>query len=147
MKIRPFLTALLLAVQTAAAGGGASTTTPAAAGEKEATLPKGVMGFHGSVSGTVESVDTTGVTLKVKVTKAEADASKSKAPNPESLIGMTIIVTPLEVRDKEGKTVLDEKASAYIKGTKSGDQVTLAVRTSGKGVVFRLRRVPSAGGK
>lgn len=147
MKLHHYLTALLLATLPAGTIAAEPDAPPAAGGRKDGSLPKDVMGFYGSVTGTVEAVDAEAVTFKVKVTKAVGDASKNKAPKPEALTGMIIVVTPLAAKDKEGKSVLDEKASAYIKGAKSGDPVTLAVRASSKGVVFRLLKVPSAGGK
>ena len=107
-----------------------------------ASLPPDVMNFSGKVTGTVESVDPAKYELKVKVTSATADPAKNKAPKPETLAGMSIIVTPLG-KPKDDDTVEADAASvAYIKGAKPGDPVTLDVRASSKGVVFRLLKVP-----
>ena len=147
MTIRPYFAALLIAITPAsAADEDDKAPAPSADDSKEGSLPKEVRGFQGSVTGIVQAVDLTAVTLKIKVTKAEPDATKNKATKPEALAGMSITVTPLG-KDVDGKSVLDEKASDYIKGTKSGDPMTIAVRTSSKGVVFRLLKVPSAGTK
>jgi hypothetical protein len=124
-----------------------STTEPgkgAAAGEGK--LPADVQNFHGKITGTVGSVDTKAATLKVKVISVEADAGKNKAPKPGALAGMTITVTPLQKNNEAGDETLDEAAVAYIKGARTGDAVTLDVRASSKGVVFRLLKVPSAAG-
>ena len=154
MKMHPYLAALFIALTPAfaadddrKAGENPAADEDSKATKKEGSLPKDVLGFYGSITGTVETVDTSEVTLKVKITKAEPDAVKNKAPKPETLEGMSIVITPVEKKDDEGKTVLDEKASGYIKGAKSGDPVTLAVRASSKGEVFRLLKVPSAGTK
>ena len=109
------------------------------------SLPQGVLNFYGKVTGTVETVDAHGY-IKVKVTKAEADPEKNKATKPESLAGMSIIVTPLAKAGEGDKAVLDPAALAYIKGAKIGDPVTIDVRASSKGVVFRLLKVPTAAG-
>ena len=110
-------------------------------------LPEGVLNFYGKVTGTVESVDAEKGSFKVKVTKAEANPEKNKATEPESLAGMIIQVTPLAKQGEEDKAVLDPGAVAYIKGAKTGDAVTLDVRASSKGVVFRLLKVPAAATK
>lgn len=110
-------------------------------------LPEGVLNFYGKVTGTVESVDAEKGSFKVKVTTAEANAEKNKAAKPESLTGMTIEVTPLAKSGEDDKVVLDPEAVAYIKGAKAGDAVTLNVRASSKGVVFRLLKVPAAATK
>ena len=149
MKLRPYFAALLIALTPVfAADAPDDAKKPAADNlkEGEGSLPKEVRGFYGSVTGTVEAVDATAVTLKIKVTKAEADATKNKAPKPDALAGMSITITPL-AKEVDGKSVLDEKASAYIKGSVTGDPLTLSVRASSKGVVFRLLKVPSAGTK
>ena len=109
------------------------------------SLPEGVLNFYGKVTGTVEAVDAKGF-IKVKVTRAEADPEKNKASKPEALAGMTITVTPLAKTGEGDKAELDPAALAYINGAKAGDQVTLNVRASSKGVVFRLLKVPTAAG-
>ncbi len=111
------------------------------------SLPEGVLNFYGKVTGTVESVEAGKGILKVKVTSALADAEKNKATMPESLAGMTIQVTPLAKKGQGDKAIVDEAAAAYIKGTKAGDPVTLDVRASSKGVVFRLLKVPTSAAK
>ena len=127
--------------------------TPAAAAEKpagesaEPTLPKDVLDFYGKITGTVESVDVEGKVLKLKVTEVSADAEKNKAPKPETLNGMSITVTPLEKKQKDGSKKLDAAAVAWMKGAKAGDTVKLSIRASSKGVVFRLLTVPGAAGK
>lgn len=148
MKMRPYFAALLIAVVPSfAADDDKKPAAPAAAdASDEDLLPEDVRGFYGSVTATVESVDTTEITMKIKVITATPDASKNKAPNPESLAGMSITVTPLP-KEKDGKSILDEKGSGYIKGAKSGDPVTLSIRAATKGDVFRLLKVPSAGSK
>jgi hypothetical protein len=120
-----------------------SKATPPEAG----SLPADVLLFHGTVTATVVSVDAEKTEMKVKVTSAAPDPAKNKAPKPEALAGMTITVTPLQVKKSDGKSVLDEAGSAYIKGARPGDPVTIPVRASSKGVVFRLLKVPSAAGK
>ncbi len=110
-------------------------------------LPEGVLNFYGKVTGTVESVEAEKGYFKVKVTKAEASAEKNKATKPESLAGMTIYVTPLAKKGEGDNVVPDPEAMAYIKGAKAGDAVTLEVRASSKGVVFRLLKVPAAATK
>jgi hypothetical protein len=114
---------------------------------EERPLPKEVMGFHGKVTGTVVSVDGAKAVMTVKVVKAEAHPMNNRAPKPEALNGMTIIITPLEVKPKTGPAVPDAKVAAYIAGTLAGDSVSLDVRTSSKGVLFRLLKVPAAGKK
>lgn len=151
--IRLLIAALLLSTLPVIAGDAKSADAGQNEPEKEApkpadpTLPADVLGFYGTVSGTVEKVDAGNATLTVKVASAVADAEKNKAPKPEALAGLTITVTPLNAKGKDDKTVLDEKAVAYIKGAIAGDSVTLAVRASTKGDVFRLLKVPAAGGK
>ena len=126
-------------------------TAPAKADpEKSKTapsLPEGVLNFYGKVTGTVESVEAEKGILKVKVTSAQADAEKNKATMPESLAGMSIQVTPLAKKGEDDKAIPDEAALAYIKGAKAGDPVTLDVRASSKGVVFRLLKIPTAAAK
>jgi len=118
---------------------------PAAAGAaKEESLPAEIMGFQGKVTGTVVAVDAAKAMMTVKVAKAEAHAANNKAPKPEALQGRTITVTTLTVRQGNGPEVPEEKAAAYIKGARAGDAVTVEVRTSSKGVVFRLLKVPTA---
>lgn len=138
---------LLLGCLLPIAAGFAQTDGDKPAKSTEAKLPADVLGFEGKVTGTVESVDLEKATLKIKVTKAEAHAEKNKAPKPEALAGMTITVTPLDQKEKDGTPKVDAKAVAYIKGALAGDAVTLDLRSSSKGVVFRLLKVPSAGGK
>ncbi|HEX2747664.1 MAG TPA: hypothetical protein VHM91_06680 [Verrucomicrobiales bacterium] len=115
--------------------------------KEEASLPADVQNFYGQVTGTVASVDAAKSEFSVKITKVAADSAKSKAPRPESLAGMTITVTPLLKKNAEGKQALDEASVAYIKGAKSGDPVTISVRASSKGVVFRLLKVPTSAGQ
>ena len=124
-----------------------SEKKPAAEAKSEAALPADVLNYYGKISGTVESVDAAKSEMKVKVSTATADAAKNKAPKPETLAGMVITVTPLEKKDKDGKKSLDAASVAFIGGAKAGDPVTLDVRASSKGVVFRLLKVPSAAGK
>ncbi len=154
--IRPLLTATLLSLAFAIPAGAQDAkkdnekkTEPARQVPGDArtvpSLPEDVLNFYGKVTGTVEAVDAEG-SMKVKVSKAEADAAKNKAPKPESLVGMTIIVTPLAKKGEADKAVVDAAALAYVKGSKVGDPVTLDVRASSKGVVFRLLRVPTAAG-
>lgn len=143
--ISRFTAALLLCVVPTLRA--ADEPAPPAKESKKGSLPADVLGFQGKITGTVDSVDAEKGVLKVKVTKAEADAKKNKAPKPESLVGMTILITPLEQTDKEGKTTSDAAGAAYIKGAAAGDAVTLPVRASSKGEVFRLLKVPTAGGK
>lgn len=141
--------------------------TPAAAGDKKAepakeegkepakgapkkegpSLPADVLNFYGKVTGTVESVDAAKYQLKVKVASAEAEAGKNKAPKPAALAGMTITVTPIAKQKDDDTFEVDEAVLAYIKGAKAGDAVTLNVRASSKGVVFRLLKVPAAAAK
>jgi hypothetical protein len=147
--IRPAIPALLLSLATAVslpaqdkpAAGGAKKSEPA---KGEASLPPDVRSFYGQVTGTVASVDTAKSEMTVKVTKATADSTKSKAPKPDALAGMTIVVTPLLKKSADGKESLDEASVAYIKGAKPGDPVTVSVRASSKGVVFRLLKVPTS---
>lgn len=147
--IRYFLTALIICLaaiapsraEDAPAPDGDKKTKPA---EKEATLPAEVLNYYGKVTGTVASVDTAGSEIRVKVTSAQPDAAKNKAPKPNSLTGMTITVTPLQTKKDDGTTGLDPASVEYIKGAKAGDAVTLDVRASSKGVVFRLLKVPAA---
>jgi hypothetical protein len=106
-----------------------------------------VLNFSGKVTGRVVSVDLEKSEMNVKVTAADADPAKNKAPKPGALAGMTITVTPLQVKKDDGSTVLEPAATAYIKGAKAGDSVTIPVRASSKGVVFRLLKVPSAAAK
>ena len=150
MKWHLFIGLAALAVTAVApADDKAKPDTPAAEDSESAGGPKmsaDILGFYGTVTGTVESVDSNEITMKVKVSKAEPDAAKNKAPKPEAMPGQTITITPL-AKKTDGKSVLDEKASGYIKGAKTGDPVTLAVRASREGVVFRLLKVPSAGSK
>ena len=93
---------------------------PAAAPEKpaseaaEPTLPKDVLDFYGKITATVESVDAEGKELKVKVTEVSADAEKNKAPKPEALTGMSITVTPLEKKQKDGSKKLDAAAGEWM---------------------------------
>ncbi len=154
--IRPLLTATLLSFAFAIPSGAQDSekdkekqTEPAkeASGDSKAvpSLPEGVLNFYGKVTGTVEAVDAQGY-MKVKVSKAEADAAKNKATKPESLVGMTIVVTPLAKKGEGAESVLDAAALAYVKGSRVGDPVTLDVRASSKGVVFRLLKVPTAAG-
>ena len=149
--IRFTLTALTVCLLPVAVRADEKTPAPAAEPGKEApkdaaSLPADVQNFYGKVTGTVVSVDLGKSEMKVKVTSAEADAEKNKAPKPAALAGMTIVVTPLAVK-KDDTVALDEAAVAYIKGAKAGDAVTIPVRASSKGVVFRLLKVPSAAGK
>jgi len=111
------------------------------------SLPADVLNFYGKITGTVDSVDLAKSELKVKVASATADPAKNKAPKPEALSGMTITVTPLAKKPGDDAGVLDEASVAYIKGAKAGDAVTLDVRASSKGVVFRLLKVPVSAGK
>jgi hypothetical protein len=130
--------------------GKGETKPPAKAAPKKdgPSLPVDVLNFHGKVTGTVESVDTAKHELRVKVASAAANPEKNKAPKPEALSGMTITVTPLEKRKaSDSAAEPDEAAVAYFKGAKPGDVVTLDVRASSKGVVFRLLKVPVSGGK
>jgi hypothetical protein len=129
--------------ETALAGG--TLQKPAEADEQP--LPKEVMGFQGKVTGTVVAVDGAKSVMTMKVVKAEPHPASNRAPKPEALHGMTITVTPLDVRPKEGPAVPEAKAAAYIAGAMAGDAVTIDVRSSSKGVVFRLLRVPTAGKK
>lgn len=158
--IRPFLSAALLSLAFAmpaqaqaqdADKGKEKKTQPAKEDPEKPksvpSLPEGVLNFYGKVTGTVESVETEKGYLKVKVTSAQADAEKNKATKPASLAGMTIYVTPLAKRGEGDKAIPDEAALAYIKGAKAGDPVTLDVRASSKGVVFRLLKVPTAAAK
>ena len=154
--IRSLLTATLLLAAAAIPAGAQDSekdtekkTEPAkeASGDSKTvpTLPEGVLNFYGKVTGTVEAVDAQGY-MKVKVSKSEADAAKNKATKPESLVGMTIILTPLAKKGEGDKAVVDAAALAYVKGSKVGDPVTLDVRASSKGSVFRLLKVPTAAG-
>lgn len=158
--IRPLLSAILLSLAFAVSAhaqaedadkGKGKKTGPAkvepAKPKTPPSLPEGVLNFYGKVTGTVESVEAEKGYFKVKVTKAEADAEKNKATKPEALAGMTIQVTPLAKKGESDQAVLDEAAVAYIKGAKAGDPVTLDVRASSKGVVFRLLKVPTAAAK
>ena len=148
MKLHRFLLAVFLAVVSPAVAdedGKPAAGDPPAVPEADKMSPD-IRGFYGVITGTVESVNQSEISMKIKVTKAEPDAAKNKAPKPESMPGQSITVTPL-AKQTDGKSVLDEKASGYIKGAKSGDPVTLAVRASREGVVFRLLKVPSAGSK
>ena len=118
-----------------------------AAEAAEPTLPKDVLDFYGKITATVESVDAEGKEMKVKVTEVSADAEKNKAPKPETLSGMSITVTPLEKKQKDGSKKLDAATVEWMKGAKVGDTVKVSVRASSKGVVFRLLTVPGAAGK
>ncbi len=118
---------------------------PAAA--QEGTLPAEVQGFQGKVKGSVVSMDAAKAEMQVKVVKAEPHAGNNKAPKPDALKGMTIVVTAPEARPDNGPAVPEEKAAAYIRGARPGDAVILEVRTSSKGVVFRLLKVPVAAKK
>lgn len=112
----------------------------------EEALPAGILNFFGKVTGTVEAVDPAKSELRVKVSSAVADPEKNKALKPESLAGMTVTITPL-AKPKDGVQVNDEASVAFIRGARVGDPVTLDVRASSKGVVFRLLKVPVSGGK
>lgn len=138
----PFLS-LSLSVSAAAPEGGAPVSPPAA----EAGLPGGVRNFYGRVTGLVAAVDAEKSEFSIKVSAAVPDALKNKATRPEVLQGMTITVTPLERKDAKGGKSLDAGAAAYIRGAKPGSEVTMDVRASSKGVVFRLLQVPAPAGK
>lgn len=103
--------------------------------------------FFGKVTGTVESLDNEGKQLKIKVTEATANSEKNKAPKPETLRGMTITITPLEKKQKDGTKKLDAAVLEWMKGAETGDSVTISIRASSKGEVFRLLSVPTAAPK
>jgi|GEM_PF-5270670 len=148
---------VVMNAQDAPAAAGNQKAEPAKGDDKEPakdapkkegpSLPADVLNFYGKVTGTVESVDASKYELKVKVASAEADSEKNKAPKPEALAGMTITVTPLAKKQDDDTVKVDEASVAYIKGAKAGDAVTLNVRASSKGVVFRLLKVPAAAAK
>lgn len=103
--------------------------------------------FYGRVTGLVAAVDMEKSEFSIKVSAAVPDALKNKATRPAALQGMTITVTPLERKDATGGKSLDAGAAAYIRGAKPGSEVTIDVRASSKGVVFRLLQVPAPAGK
>ncbi len=100
-------------------------------------LPADVQLFMGEITGIVEKVNSDKLEATVKVTAATA-GEKNKAPKPESLVGMTITITPGGKKGPDGTMVLDDEATAKIKALKAGETATLKVRTSAKGKVFRL---------
>ncbi|HWB05730.1 MAG TPA: hypothetical protein VG796_22105 [Verrucomicrobiales bacterium] len=113
----------------------------------EASLPADTRSFYGEVTGTVASVDTTKSELSVKVASTKADSARNKAPKPEALAGQMITITPLLKKGADGKEALDAASVSYIKGAKTGDSITVSVRASSKGVVFRLLKVPTSVGQ
>ena len=150
LMIRPAVTALLLAFSSLSSPAGEKSGSDAKKTEsakEEASLPADVQNFYGEVTGTVASVDAAKSELSVKISKAVGDPARNKAPKPEALAGMTIAVTPLLKKSADGKQALDEASVAYIKGAKAGDPVTISVRASSKGVVFRLLKVPASAGQ
>lgn len=151
MRICTLLSSTLLAIALPCAADDKPAAAPEKAKPAEApaagSLPKDVLEFYGKVTGTVETADAGGKQITVKVKEATADAEKNKAPKPEALKGMTITVTPLEKKQKDGSKSLDAPAVAWMKGAKAGDSVTISIRASSKGEVFRLLTVPAAAPK
>ncbi len=110
-------------------------------------LPEELQEFLGEITGKVVSVDATAVTLRVKVESGKPDAAKNKATKPELIAGRTITITPLLKKGADGKQALDADAVDFIKNVKEGDTVTLPVRASSRGVLFRLLKAPAGGVK
>ncbi len=151
MMIRHLLASSLLALTVPCAADDKSAAAPEpvkpAKAPSAGSLPKDVLMFFGKVTGTVESLDNEGKQLKIKVTEATANSEKNKAPKPETLRGMTITITPLEKKQKDGTKKLDAAVLEWMKGAETGDSVTISIRASSKGEVFRLLSVPTAAPK
>jgi len=111
----------------------------AASGPVDGTLPKGMEGFRGTLTGTVTMVFTYNQGIQMEVTKVDSDAD-SKASNPNVAVGKKICVD-IKYTTKDGKTVLDPTQRDWVKGLKEGQTVKPHVAENGKGDLV-LQEVP-----
>ncbi len=98
--------------------------------------PKPEVGFKGTITGTVKSVE--GKTAIITVEKAEPEKG-SAVKDGSVLVGKDVAVS---ARWKSAHEV-DPESRAYIQSLKAGDRVTIAVFWEAKPQALRLAKPPA----
>ncbi|MHC4663522.1 MAG: hypothetical protein ACYS8W_17825 [Planctomycetota bacterium] len=97
-----------------------------AKGVKAQRLPKDALGFSGMIRGIVKGKTKSGIIFWVG--RIVEVWKHSKAKNPESLIGLNVLVIPNQEKGRGGKVHVNERHVAFMRLLKEGDEVSLDVR-------------------
>lgn len=111
--------------------------TLSAAFAAELTVPEGGIGFLGGMEGKLGTKDTNGLSFTIKVEKVTAEAPRSKAANPESLIGKEVKVLIRLVKTEAGANVPAVEDQDFVKALQPDQALKLRV-VNYKGNDFNL---------
>jgi flagellar biosynthesis GTPase FlhF len=94
------------------------------------TMPAGMKGFAGMFECTL--IEKTDRGLVVKITAIKEVWKHSKAENPRSGIGCTVLVIPRSTKARDGKFYPDENLVKFMRLVKKGDTLVLDVKQDGE---------------
>ena len=103
----------------------------------ELTVPEGGIGFLGGMEGKLGTKDINGLSFTIKVEKVTAEAPRSKAANPESLIGKEVKVLIRLVKTEAGANVPAVEDQDFVKALQPDQALKLRV-VNYKGNDFNL---------
>lgn len=99
----------------------------AAQAQRDEPLPQGLVGFCGQVRGVVVAKgDRNSFTFKVA--RVLRVWKNNTAEAPESLVGRTVTVAPRWTQREDGTWRPVERHVAFIRGLRSGQEITLEIR-------------------
>jgi hypothetical protein len=91
-----------------------------------AATPREVVGFWGTVTGTVKSARPDGMSFVLTISKAEADEQHSTVKDTAPMIGKNVTLGTRMPR-KDGKPSANPEDIAYIKTLKPGTTITIKI--------------------
>ena len=107
-----------------------STALFAAAGDAPASLPEGVKGFKGTLSGTVVSNLPDGLAFTLKVTKSTPEEG-NKATTPANAVGNDLLINAQWKKDENGRWRAIADQVQFIKDLKVGQELAIRVVNDG----------------
>jgi hypothetical protein len=92
---------------------------------KPAEAPPEVVGFAGTLEGTVTGMKSNGNWVSINVTKADAN-DKSTAKDPSALVGKELTIK-IRFDKKGGEYQANADDATFVKGLKNGDAIKVVV--------------------